>query len=222
MNPDVAQAAARALGSIGNAEAVQAIEAASPVAPAANPAHTPLPGLAARWRCRRLHHANNVAFCEGLICCAEALSAKGDRNHAIVIDDRVLGMDVPHQVRTAALRGAILQPAAGRTAEGLVAAMGEGDFAVFAACTRISQEMPGTPLNAGVGRSNQYQYLYRQILLIGAWQPAGCGCACRRCWLSQNRAKHLCASPRFARCLRSEAPPRRCLCGPGGGNRRCG
>ena len=166
-NPEVAQAAARALGKIGNPQAAQAIEAALPVAPEVNPAASPLEshhraaGLPAEW------DVDTVAFCEGLICCAEALAAKGDHTEAVAIYDRVLARDVPHQVRTAALRGAILT----RQQDGLpllLEAMREGDFAVFAACTRISQEMPGTVVTLALAGQLGTSNTNRQILLIRA------------------------------------------------------
>ncbi len=86
-DPAVAQAAARALGSIGTTKSARAIEAA-------------LPGTAP---------ANRLAFGEGLLRCAETMAAKGKAKDTLAIYDRLRGMaDIPNQTRAAALRGAIL------------------------------------------------------------------------------------------------------------------
>ena len=66
-DPDVAQAAARALGSIGTAEAAKAIQDALPGSPA----------------------GNQLAFCEGLFRCAETLAAKGEPTQALAIYDHL-------------------------------------------------------------------------------------------------------------------------------------
>ena len=59
--------------------------------------------------------ANQVAFCEGLFRCAEALSAEGQGAPSQAIYDRLRGLaQAPQQVRAAALRGAILVARQGR------------------------------------------------------------------------------------------------------------
>jgi len=119
-DPDVAQAAARALGKIGTAQAARAIENALGSVPA----------------------GNQVAFCEGLFRCAERLAAEGRSKEAVAIYDRVRKLEAPHQVRTAALRGSIL--ARGKDGVPLLTqSLRSPDYPVFAAATRISQEMPG-------------------------------------------------------------------------------
>ena len=143
LNPEVAQAAARALGKIGTPAAAKALEAALPNAPG----------------------DNKVAFYESLICCADALAAHGERQPAIAIYDRVLEMDLSSQVHTVALRGAILT----RQGEGvsmLLDSMREGDFTVFAACMRISQEMPGAQVTRALAGTLSTPYTNRQVLLI--------------------------------------------------------
>lgn len=118
---EVAQGAARALGMIGNSAAAKALQGA-------------LPAVAA---------GNQLAFCEGLLRCAEALLAKGQRKEALDIYDQLRGLQTaPHQVRTAALRGAIL----GRERAGvplLREQLRSSDYLLFAAAVRTSQEMPG-------------------------------------------------------------------------------
>jgi len=88
-DPDagVVQAAARALGKIGTAEAADALRGA-------------LPGAAA---------ANQLSICEGLFRCAEALAAKGQAPKAIAIYDTLRDLkQASHQVLAGAWRGAIL------------------------------------------------------------------------------------------------------------------
>jgi HEAT repeat protein len=117
---EVAQAAARALGSIGSQAAAKALLDA-------------LPGVSA---------ANQLAFCEGLLRYAETATAKGDRKEAMGIYDRLRGVPAPQQVRTAALRGAILtRQDAGMPL--LLLALHSGDFGMALAAARTAQEMPG-------------------------------------------------------------------------------
>jgi HEAT repeat protein len=81
---DVAQAAARALGSLGTSNAVKALEEGLTEAPA----------------------ARQPAFCEGLFRCAEALSAHGQRNEALAIYERLNRPEMPRPVRDGAARKA--------------------------------------------------------------------------------------------------------------------
>jgi HEAT repeat protein len=83
-DPDVAQAAARALGSIGNPAAVTALQSA-------------LDGASA---------AHQRAVCEGLLRCAEALAARGQRDAALAIYERLNQPKIPQPVRDGAARKA--------------------------------------------------------------------------------------------------------------------
>ncbi len=140
---DVAQAAARALGKIATPGAAQAIEAALPQAP----------------------EGNQVAFCEGLFRCAEAFAAKHEAKRAIAIYDHVRGLQVAHQVRTAAWRGAVL--ARGKAGLPLlVQALAGSDYALFATANRISQEMPGSPVTLALAAELEKPSIDRQTLLI--------------------------------------------------------
>ncbi|MHC4505496.1 MAG: HEAT repeat domain-containing protein, partial [Planctomycetota bacterium] len=86
-DPTVAQAAARALGRIATPGAADALEGA----------------LAGASR------ANRLAICEGLFRCAEKFVADHRRGRALAIYDRLRrSADAPHQLRAAALRGAVL------------------------------------------------------------------------------------------------------------------
>ncbi len=117
---DVAQAAARSLGKIGDAAAAKALRAALPKA----------------------SPANQLAFCEGLLRCAEARMAAGQAADARAIYDQLRTLPGPHQVRTAALRGALLS----RGQAGLALLkenLRNPDYLLFTAAVRTSMEMPG-------------------------------------------------------------------------------
>jgi HEAT repeat protein len=117
---DVAQAAARSLGRIGNKAATKALLKALP----------------------EVSPANQLAFCEGLLRGAEAAAAKGSRKQAMEVYDRLRDVSGPQQVATAALRGAILT----RKQAGLPLlkqALHGDQFSLFLAALRTSQEMPG-------------------------------------------------------------------------------
>jgi HEAT repeat protein len=83
-DPDVAHAAARALGRIGNPVAVEALTGALDTAPA----------------------ANQPALAEGLFRCADRLAAHGQVAEALAICDRLNRPDAPAPVRDAAARKA--------------------------------------------------------------------------------------------------------------------
>jgi HEAT repeat protein len=83
-DPDVAQAAARALGRIGSRGAVDALKAAFEAAP----------------------DANRPALSEGLFRCAERMAAHGHVADALTICDRLNRPDAPAPVRDAAARKA--------------------------------------------------------------------------------------------------------------------
>lgn len=121
---DTAGAAARALGNIGTPAAAEALEDA-------------LPGASG---------GGQLAICEGLLRSAEALAADGQNAPSRAIYDRMRGLaDAPHQVRAAALRGAILA----RGKEGvplLVEAIHGPDYALAAAAVRCAMELPGAEI----------------------------------------------------------------------------
>jgi len=117
---EVAQAAARALGSIGDAAAAEAMQAALPGTPA----------------------ANRLALCEGLFRCAEALAAGGRRDQALVLYEHLRHADMPHQVRAGALRGALLISPADAVPV-LRQHLLSNDYILFSAALQTTQEMPG-------------------------------------------------------------------------------
>ncbi len=150
IDQDVREAAARALGSIGSAAAVKALEKALPDVPA----------------------VNQLAFCEGLLRCAESLEAAGRRKQAIEIYDRLRVLDAPHQVRTAAWRGAILA----RQKDGLpllLEAINSNDSAQFAAGARLAQQMPGTEVTRALNAQLDKLPAGKQIVLVQALGKRG-------------------------------------------------
>jgi HEAT repeat protein len=115
----VADAAARAIGSIGTSESGKVLLAA-------------LPGASA---------ANQLPVCEGLFRTAERLSASGKRPEAIAIYTQLVNAKAAHQVRAGAARGLIV---AGGP-EGIAALrqyLRSTDYVLFAAANRAAMELP--------------------------------------------------------------------------------
>ena len=117
----VASAAARALGDVATPEAAKAL--------------TDALGKAAG--------RHKLAVCEGLLRCAESDLAGKRAEQAAAIYDRIRALaDAPHQIRTAALRGAVLA----RGAAGLpilIEALRGKQYVLFASAARVSMELPG-------------------------------------------------------------------------------
>lgn len=122
------EAAARALGSIGTCEAVKELRDALPAASG----------------------SEQLAICEGLLRCAEALAADGQDAASQAIYDRLQGLpDAPPQVRTAVLRGAVLA----RGKEGvplLMDAIHGSDYVLAAAAARIVMESSSPEISDAV------------------------------------------------------------------------
>lgn len=145
-DPEVAQAAARALGRIGTPDAAKAIEAALAATPA----------------------ANRVDFCEGLLRCAEAMAVEGQGAQSLEIYESLRSLALaPRQVGAAALRGAALA----RGKEGiplLVVAIRSGDYVLTAAAARVSMEMPGAEVTAALAGELPKLPANEQLLLVNA------------------------------------------------------
>ena len=140
---DVAQAAARALGSIGNPPAAKALLKALDEVPL----------------------RNQLAFCEGLLRCAETAAAKGHRQAACAMYDRLRKVAAPQQVRAAALRGAILNRHQDKLPL-LTLALHNDDFTLVCAAVRTAQEMPGPEITRLLAGELPALPADRQILLI--------------------------------------------------------
>lgn len=119
-DPDVVQAAARSLGSIGTPSAAKALRAA-------------LPGASA---------ANQLSVCEGLFRAAERFVASGRRADALAIYTQLIDAKTPHQVHAGAARGLIVNGGA----DGIAALrryLRSSDYVLFAAANRAALELPG-------------------------------------------------------------------------------
>jgi HEAT repeat protein len=138
---DVAQASARALGKIATPAAAKALQGAVPKA----------------------EGSNQLALCEGLFRCAETFAAKGRSGPATAIYDQLRALPVPHQVRTAAWRGAILTRKDGLPL--LLEALHSDDFALFATGVRVSYELPGPGVTLALAGELEKASADRQLLL---------------------------------------------------------
>jgi len=151
---DVADAAARALGSIGTAEAAKALQKS----------------LDAGAR-----DTQRLALCEGLLRAAERMCEAGKPGDAFPVYDHLRGLkDAPHQVRTAAVRGAIL--ARGNLGLPLLKEhLASDDYLLFAAACRTTHEMrqPGVTkaLADALGRGSADQKVLA-LLTLGRRQDA--------------------------------------------------
>jgi len=140
---EVAQAAARALGKIGNRRAVRVLQRALPNVPA----------------------GNQLAFCEGLFRGAEALAVRGRLDRAVEIYDQLRSMKGPHQVRGGALRGAIL--ARGKDGLALLREhLRSDDYILFSAAVQTSLEIPGADVTKALTSALKGLPADNQILII--------------------------------------------------------
>ncbi|MGA2253888.1 MAG: HEAT repeat domain-containing protein [Thermoguttaceae bacterium] len=139
-----AKAAARALGNIGTPKAAEALEAA-------------LTGASG---------ADQLAICEGLFRCAEALPTEGQGSQSQAIYDRLRGLpQAPPQVRAAALRGAILVRGKAGTPIMLEAVRGS-DHALTAAAVRAAMELRGPEVTVALCDELPKLPADKQVLLI--------------------------------------------------------
>jgi HEAT repeat protein len=156
---DVAHAAARALGTIGTAEAVAALRKAIDT--------------------DKVRDTQRLALCEGLLRAAEGMCEAGKAADAVPIYDHLRGLDdPPHQVRTAALRGAMLARGKGGLAL-LKEHLASDDYLLFAAACRTSHEMGGKDvtraLTDALGRGSADQKILVLLTLGRRKDPAAAG-----------------------------------------------
>jgi len=142
-NAVVAQAAARALGSIATLEASNSLIDALPDASG----------------------DNQLALCEGLFRYAEAMAAKGQRNEAAGIYNRLSGLKAPRQVRAGAVRGAILTSEKGDL-ELLKKYLHSEDYFLFSAAVQTAQELSGTEVTMALAAELDNLPVRHQILII--------------------------------------------------------
>lgn len=120
---EVVRAAARALGRLGTPAALEAL----------------MNGIASAAP------EDFMDFVEGIGRAVEALIAQGRTEQALALFDHYQDSDLPHHVRSSALRGALLA----RGAEGvplLREVLRSPDYILFAAAVQTSFDMPGTPV----------------------------------------------------------------------------
>jgi HEAT repeat protein len=159
----VAQAAARALGKIGNSAASEILKAAL----------------------KDVSDENRLAVCEGLFRCAESLASDGRRGEAVAIYDQMRKLDWPHQVRAGALRGAILMRGSdvdiarrpGETSRMYLLRRNDGvalimehmrssDYIMFSAAVQAAQELKGTMVTRALTADLDNLSSDNQILVI--------------------------------------------------------
>jgi HEAT repeat protein len=144
---EVASAAARALGSIAAPEAAEALTAALGKAQA----------------------LQRLAVCEGLLRCAEAMLAAGQGEKAAAAYDRIRAVpDAAHQVRTAALRGAVLARGEKDGLPILLEALRDKDYALFAAAVRAARELTGAAVTTALATELPKLGADRQGLVVQA------------------------------------------------------
>lgn len=148
---DAAQSAARALGNIGTSEAAKGLKDALSAASG----------------------ANQLAVCEGLLRCAEALQAAGLGVESQAIYDVLRGLkQAPAQVRAAAVRGAIVvRGSAGVPI--LLEAIRSSDDALATAGVRAARELRGAEITDALAAELPKAAANRQGLLILALADRG-------------------------------------------------
>jgi HEAT repeat protein len=148
---EVAQAAARSLGMIGTADAAKPLLALLPGTPA----------------------TNQLALCEGLFRCAEALEANGKKDQSITIYDSLRKLkEAPHQVLAGAWRGAILT----RQKDGLpllLEAFRSTDPGLVTAAERIAIEMKVAGVSKALADELTKVPAARQLLLCNVLGKRG-------------------------------------------------
>jgi len=141
----VAQAAARALGNIGDAAAAKTLSAV-------------LADSAGEMR---------LAVGEGLLRCAESLGG----SEAAAIYDQLRQLKDPHQVRAGGLRGAILTRKDGLNL--LKEYLTSKDYIMFSAAVQTSAEMRGDEVTRALADALAKPPVDNQILILGALAKRG-------------------------------------------------
>ena len=139
----VVRAAARALGSIATLDASSALIDALPDASG----------------------DNQLALCEGLFRCAEAMAVKGQSKEAAEIYDRLIDLKAPRQVRAGAVRGAILTHDQGDL-ELLQKYLRSDDYFLFSAAVQTAQELSGTEVTLALAAELNNLPVRHRILVI--------------------------------------------------------
>lgn len=148
---EVVRAAARALGRLGTLDALQPL----------------MDGVS------RANPEDLPAFVEGLGRAADILVAAGRTQEVLPLMDAYTDTSLPHQVRAAALRAAILA----RGANGvplLREVLGDAEYVLFAAAVQVSFEVPGSPVTEVLAAALPSQPTAdRQVVILGALGERG-------------------------------------------------
>ncbi len=145
-NAMVVDAAARALGNIGNSEAAQALQQALGKVPA---------------ECK-------LAVYEGLARCAESFVAGGKNQDAIAIYEQLYKSNAPHHVRGGALRAAILARDASGGQKLLQEQLANSDYILFSAAAQASHQMGAAEVTTILTGATKALVADRQIVVIQA------------------------------------------------------
>jgi len=145
-DPQVASAAAVALGKIGTPEAAKALEQASASAPA----------------------AVRPALYEGRLYCADALAAQGRREEALTIYDSLRAPQTPAPIRVAAMRGTILARPSSAVPL-LLEQLHSSDPTMFGVVLWLAQhELPGAEVTQALAAELGKLPAERQAMLVQA------------------------------------------------------
>lgn len=139
-DPQVAQAAARALGDIGNLDAADALRKTLPA-------------------------GDTLAIYEGLLRCAEHLHAASQTRHARDLYAMLRDAAAPHQVRAGGLRGLILTSGS-EAPRVLQQALHNSDYTQFAAAARTAQETSAPAITETLAAELPKLAPDRQIVLL--------------------------------------------------------
>ena len=144
-DPMIARATARALGHIGNAEAVQALSGAL----------------------SRSDGDTRLAVCDGLFDCAHQMGG----TQAVKIYQQLLQSKAPHQVRSGALRAAILaQP---NDMDLLNSSLRNRDYHLFSAAAQATLDMSGPKVTQALTGSMGDLAADRQIVILSTLAKRG-------------------------------------------------
>jgi HEAT repeat protein len=149
-NADIAQAAARALGSIASPEAIAALKKSLPGTPA----------------------ANQLAHYEGLLRAAERLAAAGQTAPASEVYQQLRASAAPHQIRAAGLRGLILL-GGNQSASLVTEAVQAQDYTQTAVALRAAMELGQVPVWQALAAVLPKLVPDRQIGVISALGKGG-------------------------------------------------
>jgi len=151
-DPLVVEAAARALGSLGTQSAAADLKRALNQVPAGS-----------RW-----------AVTEGMFRCAESFMEEGKNKQAIDLYDHLRAQKgMPHEVRTGALRGAVLARGEKKGLPLLLEALHSRDSLLVGAACRTAMELPGKSVSPALAAELDQLSTDEQVVLASALGKRG-------------------------------------------------